>query len=216
MTRKEYRDELKKLKKMNQKDKCWYIWEYYKIPVLIFAVVLFLLFQAGGALYRSGEDCMLYCVFLELPSATEQKTKQLQDDFYETMNFSDRETVTFDTSLSLSDPAYRDASVIILQSLLGTGTADVVVTTPELLNDYCGQDAFLNLSKVLPAELFTDFSSDLIYAENSSGQSIPAGIRLKESILPSVYGVDEDAVLAVCTLENHPEVIIDFLYFIFS
>ena len=41
------------------------------------------------------------------------------------------------------------------------------------------------------------------------------GIYLKNSILPSGYGLDEDSILSICTLENHPEIIKDFIAFIF-
>lgn len=67
MTRKEFNQELDKLKKMNGKDRLWYIWAYYKIPILIFAAALFLLFQAAGAVRRSGQESMLYCFFLSCP-----------------------------------------------------------------------------------------------------------------------------------------------------
>ena len=214
MTRKEFNQELDKLKKMNGKDRLWYIWAYYKIPILIFAAALFLLFQAAGAVRRSGQESMLYCVFLELPSVSEREAEALRKDFYEAMAFSGRQTVTLDASLSLTDPACRDASAIILQSLIATDTADVVITTRELLDEYCAQDVFLNLQDVLPEELLGLLSEELVCAATASGQSIPAGIRLENSLLPS-YGLDEDAVLAVCSLENHPEVIADFLAFMF-
>lgn len=53
MTREEFRQEMEKMKKMSGKDRVWYIWNYYRIPILIGLVVLFLLCEAAGAFWRS-------------------------------------------------------------------------------------------------------------------------------------------------------------------
>ncbi|MDE6621393.1 MAG: hypothetical protein K2K74_13080 [Lachnospiraceae bacterium] len=210
--RKSFHEEKEKLKKMTPADRRWYIWNYYRIPILIGLVILFFLYQAGGAFLRSRQDCMLYCAFIDQSFAGEAQLDRLKDDFYARENFSGRQVITFDTSINLSDDLYSDASLIVFQSLTGTDTVDIVITKQSVMEQYHNQNVFLNLQDFLPPQQFAQLEDDFYYDPETSS---PIGIYLKNSDLPSAYGLDEDSILGICTLENHPEVIQDFLSFIF-
>ncbi len=210
------REELEKLKNMSLKDKCWYIGAYYKVPILIALAVIFLLYQAAGAFLRSRQDCMLYCAFINQSYAGEIKLDDLRENFYEHEGFSGRQILTFDASINLTDNLYRNASSILFQSLLGTDTVDVVITKEEIMELYHDQNIFLDLNDVLSKEQLSWLEEELYYHKNAEGQSVPVGIYLRNSILPSGYGPDEDSILSICTLESHPEVIRDFVNFVFN
>lgn len=216
MTRKEFREEKEKLKEMTPGDRCWYIWNYYKVPILIGLAALFVLYEAGGAFWRSRQDCMLYCAFINQSSAGEAQLTRLKDDFYEHENFSGLQIVNFDASINFTDDLYSDASFIVFQSLISTDTVDIVITKQSIIEQYRGQNVFLNLQEALPPQLLAQLETELYYDAGSSGTSFPIGIYLKNSILPSEYGLDEDSILGVCTLNNHPEVIQDFISFILT
>ncbi len=64
---------------------------------------------------------------------------------------------------------------------------------------------------MLSKEQLSWLEEELYYHKNAEGQSVPVEIYLRNSILPSGYGLDEDSNLSVYTLENHPEVIRDFV-----
>lgn len=216
MTREEWKMEQEKLKDMNLKDKCWYLGAYYKVPILIMLAVVFLLYQAAGAFLRSRQDCMLYCAFINQSYTGETNLDDLKETFYSYENFSGRQTLTFDASIDLTDGLYSNASSILFQSLIGTSTVDIVITKAEIMELYHDQNVYLDLNDVLSKEHLSRLEKELYYHKNAEGQSVPLGIYLRNSILPSGYGLDEDSILSVCTLENHPDVIIDFLTFIFS
>lgn len=208
--------EYEKLRKMSWQDRGWYIWAYYKVPILIGLVVLFLAYQTAGAFMRSRQDCMLYCAFIDQSSQGEQQLERLKEDFYERQGFSGREILTLDASINLTDEAFREASAILFQSLLGTDTVDVVITKPGIVEQYRGQDVWLNLEEVFSEEMLEELGAAICYGEDENRQVMPVGISLAESALVSEYGLDEDSVLCVCTLENHPEVIADFVEFAFG
>lgn len=215
MTRKEFKEEKEKLKDMTPADRRWYIWNYYKVPILIGLVILFILYEAGGAFWRSRQDCMLYCAFINQTSDGEAQLPRLKDDFYKHENFSGLQIITFDSSIRFTDELYSNASSIVLQSLIGTDTVDIVITKQSILEQFHNQNIFLDLQEVLPPQRLHLLENELYYDTDSYGTSIPVGIYLKNTILPSEYGLDEDSILVVCTLNNHPEVIQDFISFIF-
>lgn len=216
MTREEWKKEKEKLKAMNLKDKCWYLGAYYKVPILIMLAVIFLLYQAACAFSRSRQDCMLYCAFINQSYTGETNIDNLKDNFYEYEGFSGRQILTFDVSINLTDESFRNASSILFQSLIGTDTVDVVIAKEEIMDLYHDQNIYLNLNDVLSKEQLSRLEAELYYHENAGGRSVPMGIYLRNSILPSGYGLDEDSILSICTLENHPEIIKDFIDFIFS
>ena len=214
MTREEFRQEKEKMKKMSGKDRVWYLWNYYRVPILIGLVVLFLLCEAAGAFWRSRQDCMLYCVFLDQTLTQEEAASRLKEDFYTHEDFSGRQILTFDFSIHMTeDQAYGDASVIVFQSLLATQTVDIVILRQDTLEQFRDQNIFLDLEEVLPEELLNRLGGSICYAANSSGNSVPMGLYLKDSLLPSAYSLDPDSILCVCTLDNHPDVIADFVEF---
>ena len=73
-TNKTFKTELEKLKQMSIEDRIWYIWEYYKLQIFAFFLVIFLLYEAGACIYRNLQDTMLYCV-------TVNETSLLSSDF---------------------------------------------------------------------------------------------------------------------------------------
>lgn len=73
-TNKTFKTELEKLKQMSIEDRLWYIWEYYKLQIFAFFLVIFLLYEAGTCIYRNLQDTMLYCV-------TVNETSLLSSDF---------------------------------------------------------------------------------------------------------------------------------------
>ncbi len=216
MTSKQWHQEHDKLKKMSVSDKIWYIWAYYKIPILITAAVLFLIFQAACAIGRSRQECMLYCAFFNQTASSEKQTDRLREDFYRDQDFSGRQVITFDTSINLTDEAYRNASQILFQSLIGTQTLDIAITKQDIIEEYADREVWLDLRDVLPSEMFDRLQGEIYSLADTGGEGIPAGLFLKNSRLVSEYGMDEDSVLCVCNRENHPDVIVDFVAFLFD
>jgi hypothetical protein len=170
-----------------------------------------------GAIARSRQECMLYLAFIDQSYSGERETDNLKEDFYASQGFSGHQTITFDTSINLSDASFRNASEIMLQSLLGTDTLDAVITKEDIVQEYAERgNVWLNLDSVLSEEMSEALASEIYYAPDLTGDDVPTGLLLRRSKLVSAYGMDEDSVLCICNMENHPEVVLDFIRFIFE
>lgn len=212
MTKEELQKEQKKLSKMNGKEKISYVFTYYSTQILIAAVILFLLVQAGLALYRMSRENVLYCLLVNQTQAGDRELAALEQDFRSYAGItSQKQTVTFDMAVSLDDPSYADASVIKLTSLHSTDTMDTMITTAEILERYRDQELYLDLSLLLPDELFAALEGRLYYAPDARGNSIPIGIALKDSYLAGQLTLVEDSFLAVTSTNHSPETVVAFI-----
>ena len=86
-TNKTFKTELEKLKQMSIEDRLWYIWEYYKLQIFAFFLVIFLLYEAGTCIYRNLQDTMLYCVTVNETSLLSSDFSVVQKEFEEKNGF---------------------------------------------------------------------------------------------------------------------------------
>ena len=86
-TNKTFKTELEKLKQMSIEDRIWYIWEYYKLQIFAFFLVIFLLYEAGACIYRNLQDTMLYCVTVNETSLLSSDFSVVQKEFEEKNGF---------------------------------------------------------------------------------------------------------------------------------
>lgn len=216
MNKQKLREEKEKLKNMkNFNERFTYITAYYRIPIIIGVVILFLMYQAGSIIFRGAQDTMLYFGSINQPGITSQSVKILEEEFYELEGFSGwKQVLSFETGMDFEDESLSTASTIKFQSYLSTDTLDVLVTTEEFL--YENSNIFINLKSILPVEMQSSLSSYFLYTENSSGDLIPIGISLNESSLAKKVELSNDAVLAVCSINHHPEVVLDFISYCFD
>lgn len=227
MKKQNLKAELAKLKQMSGGDRIWYIWEYYKIPILACILILFALYEIGACIYRNMQDTMLYCVVINEPNVSSADIASVQQEF-EARNGIDqtwRKNTEFDISLSIDDSGedmsdffYSSASTIKFESLVATDTIDVLITVPAMHTYYASQNLFVDLRDILPQELYDrlDGEERLIWQTDSSGESLPVGILLDNSYLSEQTSLEEGSSLSVCTTENHIDMILDFIEYSLS
>ncbi len=104
-TNKTFKTELEKLKQMSIEDRIWYIWEYYKLQIFAFFLVIFLLYEAGACIYRNLQDTMLYCVTVNETSLLSSDFSVVQKEFEENNGFDKtwKQNTIFDCSLSVDE-----------------------------------------------------------------------------------------------------------------
>lgn len=201
---------------MTLSEKLSYIFSYYSTQIIILCVVIFLLFQAGGALYRYTQDVLLYCLFADEININREEAEFLNADFREYAGISGKKQVTtFDISLDFSNDSYAEASRIRLSGLYETGTVDVIVTTQNMLNQLQEQNLFMDLSDALPEELLDTLSDRLYYARNFDGETIPMGISLEGSYLGQIMSLEENSYLTIINMDNFPNTVLDFVHYCF-
>lgn len=211
------KNEKKKLKEMNWNDRLWYLWAYYKIPLIAGLFILFIFFETGSWIYRNMQDTMLYCVVINEPTTSSSAISSVQSEF-EIRNELDkgwRKTTEFDCSMSmdarseeLSDFFYSSASTIKLESLIATNSIDVLITVPIMADYYKDQNLYMDLSSILPADLYKRLDEEGRILKNGS---VSYAISLDDTPISEKLSLEEGSTLSVCTDKNYPNFIFDFI-----
>lgn len=212
-----WKNERKKLKEMSIKDRLWYLWAYYKIPLIACIFVLFLLYEAGAWIYRNLQSTMLYCVVINEPDTSSSAIASVQSEFENRNGFDKnwRQATEFDCSMAmdatseeLSDFFYSSASTIKLESLVATNSIDVLITVPVMADYYKDQNLYMDLATLLPSDLYEQLDKEGRILTNDS---VAYGILLDDTPIAKKLSLTDGSVLSVCTDQNFPDSIFDFI-----
>lgn len=212
-----WKNERKKLKEMSINDRLWYLWAYYKIPLLACIFVLFVLFETGAWIYRNLQSTMFYCVVINEPNTSSSAIASIQSEFESRNGFDKnwRQTTEFDCSMAmgatseeLSDFFYSSASTIKLESLVATNSIDVLITVPVMADYYKDQNLYMDLTTLLPSNLYEQLDKEGRILINDS---VAYGILLDDTLIAKKLYLEDGSVLSVCTDQNSPEFFFDFI-----
>ena len=78
--RQEVRQERKKLKDMSFRDKLWYIWEYYKLHMLVVLGVVLLISVVASSIYSSTFETVFYCAVINNPAGLDDVSSAPLDE----------------------------------------------------------------------------------------------------------------------------------------
>ena len=127
-------EEAAKLKEMSFRDKFWYIWEYYKFPIIGVVIAVFLVGSIGGAMYNNRFDTALSCAVLNSRYDSETLTvdQYFNEGFRAFIGLDENTKIDVDYSMSPSfdESAMNEYSYAELAKL-----ADVKVTTSNSMSD---------------------------------------------------------------------------------
>ena len=212
-----WKNKKQKIKEMSWKDRLWYLWAYYKIPLIACIFILFILFETGSWIYRNMQDTMLYCVVINEPDTSSSAIASIQSEFESRNGFDKnwRQTTEFDcsmvmgaTSEELSDFFYSSASTIKLESLVATNSIDVLITVPVMADYYKDQNLYMDLTTLLPSNLYEQLDKEGRILTNDS---VAYGILLNDTLIAKRLSLEDGSVLSICTDQNFPNYIFDFI-----
>ena len=212
-----WKNKKQKIKEMSWKDRLWYLWAYYKIPLIACIFILFILFETGSWIYRNMQDTMLYCVVINEPDTSSSAIASIQSEFESRNGFDKnwRQTTEFDcsmvmgaTSEELSDFFYSSASTIKLESLVATNSIDVLITVPVMADYYKDQNLYMDLTTLLPSNLYEQLGKEGRILTNDS---VAYGILLNDTLIAQKLSLEDGSVLSICTDQNFPNYIFDFI-----
>lgn len=213
--------ERQKLSQMSGRDKVWYIWEYYKLPIIGAVIVVFLIASFAHAFYSNRFDNALYIMILNDKSGGDNHTDEMADALGEYLNLGKNERVVIDDSLSAT---YGDsttemgyASLAKITALITTKDLDVIISDKASMDHFGSLNAYSNLEEELPADLYALVKDHLYYADNSDGVSYPCAIRLDESRFPEESGaILKPPYLAILTNSQHKEACFALIRYLFE
>ena len=154
MTPKEKRElERKKLASMTLGQKIGYLWEYYKIWLLILAVVIMFI-SMFVTMYQNSQKINLMGLAVA-NSTTLSDTSGVTEDLIEMLGTGDEhETVTVDTSYYFNeDIANTDPNIIMkFSTMVAAQSIDVLISSEHVMDYYKDQEMFLMPPEYLSEE----------------------------------------------------------------
>ena len=180
----EAKEERKKLKEMSARDKAWYIWEYYKIHMLLGAILLFLLYAVGVIIYQKTFTTRLNAIIIN-DVGTLSDYDGLANRFKSRMDYGKKDLVQFDNSIYLSfdgdttEMGY--ASLAKVTAVVASRDLDLMICDQDSIDHYASNGGYLDLEEALPADLWELVKDDAYYAEDQDGSVHPFAVDLKNS-----------------------------------
>ena len=221
MLKNEAREEQAKLKKMSFRDKLWYIWEYYKIHMLIGCVILFFLYALGTIFYQKSFTTQLFFIVMNDRSGSEADYEGLANEFKTRMGYGKKDKVEVDSSLYISfeeSTSQLDyASLAKVTAIVASKDLDVLISDSPAVEHYASNGAFLNLEEVLPADLWDMVKDDVYMAKDENGNSFPAAISLDDSYFHEKTGTQmEEAYFSLINNSTRTDTAFEFLRYLYE
>ena len=213
--------EREKLKQMSFKDKLWYIWEYYKIHMLVGCVILFFLYALGTIFYQKSFTTQLYTIVMNDRSMSAANYDKLAEDFKIRMGYGKKDKVELDTSLYISFGKTTSeldyASLAKVTAIVASQDLDIMIADTAAVDHYAANGGFLNLEEALPADVWEMVKDDIYMAKDESGNSFPAAINLDHSHFREKAGTQMDeAYFTLVSNYNRIDTAIEFLRYLYE
>ena len=196
-------EEAAKLKEMSFKDKFWYIWEYYKFPIIGVIIAVFLVGSIGSAMYNNRFDTALSCAVLNSRYDSDALTvdQYFNEGFRAFIGLDENTKIDVDYSMSptFDESAmneYSYAELAKLTAMISSKGLDVMIGRPDVIDHYGEMDGFLNLEEALPPDLYEQVKDYLYPVTNAeTGQESFCGLRLEDTSFGEKTGLILDTLM---------------------
>ena len=190
MLREEIKEQTRKLKEMDSRQKLQYIWDYYKAPLIIALLVIYAL--AAFIHNRLTYKPTVFNLVLIDSSVTDLINESLLDGYAEyNKNFNPgKEQLSLRADYNTADldqGFYSNRQKLMME--YGSGTIDATLAPKAAIEELAPNQAFADLSAVLPEELTDRISAEgreLIYTsykDPSTGKvyKLPVAVNVSDS-----------------------------------
>ena len=218
-------EEAAKLKEMSFKDKFWYIWEYYKFPIIGVIIAVFLVGSIGSAMYNNRFDTALSCAVLNSRYDSDALTvdQYFNEGFRAFIGLDENTKIDVDYSMSptFDESAMNEYSYAELAkhtAMISSKGLDVMIGRPDVIDHYGEMDGFLNLEEALPPDLYEQVKDYLYPVTNAeTGQESFCGLRLEDTSFGEKTGlILDNPVLTVMSNSPHTDTAIQLIRYIFE
>ncbi len=235
MINEEIKEQTGKLKNMDLKQKISYIWDYYKVHIMIAVVVIF---AVSSFIHdkATSKDCVFFVAMLNsnVSSAVES---DLFNDFAASLEDFDpeHETMTIDANYNIEGT--DQVAYAFMQRILAdynVGNIDATIATRDAIEQFASYQAYADLKEILPADLFNDLEAagwDFIYntyEDPATGKTYTYPAAVNISSCPAIKkgftdaeGInvpyfDTECYYAISPNSLHTDTAVAFLSFLFS
>lgn len=157
----EIKEQQKKLKDMTFKGKVSYIWEYYKIHMIVATIVIIGVCVFIRDFRENQKPTHIYAAFINC-NFNFDTTNTLEDDYVRTREIdTSKEHVYFSYDINL-DPDYFDTASLAFQqklvSLYQAGEIDIVAGPVGIMETSADCNGYADITKILPQDLLDELA----------------------------------------------------------
>ncbi len=218
------KEESIKLKEMTFSEKMEYIWEYYKVQIIITVALVFFSISMIKLVYNNIKyEEVFHCAIVNsLLSDTEEK--YLQKGFGEYLEIDkEHDTLTFDSSymffwddISYSSSDVTYSSRMKVAAALGARNLDIFVADKTYIEAGAPESQFYDLSEVLPEDLYALVEDRLFYTKDEDGIERPFAIDIAGTHLDENVFYQEPPYLAIVSNTLNLDSAIEFVKYAFE
>ena len=192
--------DLETFKGLGKTEKLHFIWDYYKIPLFVLGMLLMIL--AIQLIYSAGKG--KDAVYVILVNANEVES-DLFDRYLEAET--DLDMKKYHAALTTSYQFYPEddmtaetnrTTIEVLGTSFAIGDLDLLCGNQDLIDRYAVLNAFVDLRLLIDHDLLDARAEDIYYYTNENGDTIAAGIWLREgSGIRAAGYYQEDVIISV-------------------
>lgn len=218
-------EEKNKLKTMSLKGRLWYIWEYYKIPIIGTAVAIALIISIFSAVHNNRFETALSCVILNSrPDSEEDLVSEYFDQgFRQYIGLNDETKIDVDHSMSISFDnsnmtEFTYAELAKLSALISSKELDVMVGRKDSIDHFGEMGGFLDLKTVLPPDVY-DQVKDQLYEVTiqETGEKIACGIRIANTDFLKKTGLTmDDPILGIISNSTRTDTAVKLIRYVYG
>lgn len=220
-----FKREAAKFKEMTFRDKLWYIWEYYKFPIIGVILVIGFTASISSAIYSNRFGTALSCVILNGSYGGESQTadQYFNEGFRQFAGLDPNVKIDADYSMFLSfdDSAmngFSYANLAKITAIISSQEMDVMIGPPDVIGHYTQMSGFLDMKAELPPDLYQEVKEHIYTSTiTQTGQESPCGIYIGDTSFEKKTGLAvKNPVLAIPGNSKRKETAFQLIRYIFQ
>ncbi len=218
--KKQFSDEITKLKGLSAKDKLWYVWEYYKLHIAVVICIIVTVSSILGNLLNSKEPYLHYAV-INLSSLAQAEPVPLTEEAHAAFQLDEDDFFSVDTYLfTISDLMSPEDYTSFQEFQLQVYVSDLDMMFMTEADCYALSSAglFCDLESILPEDLWEKIKDHVIYLPDPvTGETIPAALSLSHcSAIERCEFLSDSVVLCVSPTSNRTDNCVKMIRYIFE
>ncbi|MFQ9510794.1 MAG: hypothetical protein ACLRZ7_07800 [Lachnospiraceae bacterium] len=174
--RSSFKKEVEKIKTMNKKDIPWYIWEYYKFPIIAIVMTIVIVGMLIQGWVENSKPILISGAYINAPTSLGSDEDYISRTFFDYLDKDPKKNnMSIRTNLNLStDPNTIDqmsmATTQIISAQIVSKDLDFISGSADVIDYYTQTQAiFFNLKEILPDDLYQSLEEHFYYAQDDKG-----------------------------------------------
>ena len=211
------------IKDLKGKARIEYIWDYYKLPILVvICVIAFVIYMIVH--FVTYKETALEIFMINTTNQNTEEVAASTDEFFQQEGLSGKdEEIFIDTSIQFSEDMGDSTNYYSNQSLtvkFAVGGGDILFAPDYVFNTYAASSAMIPLTDILTDDELDQYKDILVYTtEEESGETYPCGVALTDNewlLTHHFYPEGETLYLGIGYNSKSPETARNFFHYILT